>query len=354
MSAGLNVVSTGAVTAVGLSSAQTCTAIRAGISAFAESEFHLSTVERQRILAAAVPLRPRPADSKPGGRLVALARLALTECLRAASLDAKRTALVLGVPESHRADAFRNWFDEDLYEVINARIVRHFHHSSLMLPYGNASGAAGLIKARAILEDEAVDACVVAGVDSFLNGWDIERLERTWRLLREGEANGLVPGEAGTCIAVTTDDRVRGRTVLGIVEGVGLDREDGATTVIADGHPTGKGLQRALDAAVRDADVHESMIGLRVTDLNGERYGSMDSMLAVSRFYRTDRDGLPIWHPAECVGETGAAVGPLLLQIACHGFARGYAPSRTVMCEASSESGHRSGCVVRDAGVTGA
>jgi 3-oxoacyl-[acyl-carrier-protein] synthase-1 len=73
----------------------------------------------------------------------------------------------------------------------------------------------------------------------------------------------------------------------------------------------------------------------------------MDSLLALSRFYRTDRDGLPIWHPAECVGETGAAVGALLVQIACHAIVRGYSPSTAVMCETSSATGQRAACLVR-------
>ena len=347
MSTRLCVVSAGAVTPVGLSSLQTCSAIRAGVSAYGESEFQLATSDWEPMLAATVPLRPRPGRSKPSGRFSALARIALSECLQVAALEPSRTALFLGVPENARVDEFRDWFGDDLYDLLEKRIVRPFHASSALLPYGNTSTFAALARARAVLEQGLVDTCVVGGVDSLVNTVDLNRLERAWRLHREGESTGLVPGEGAAFIAVTAEKRTREKAVLGVIAGLGLDTEDPETTVLSDGHPTGAGLQRAFEKAVLDADMTESAIGLRVSDLNGERYGSMDSLLAMSRFYRTIRDGLPIWHPAECVGETGAAAGALLIQVACHAFIGGYSPSNTVMCETSSESGRRSACVIQ-------
>jgi 3-oxoacyl-[acyl-carrier-protein] synthase-1 len=304
-------------------------------------------VERESVVAATVPLKPRPSASKPSGRFSALARIALGECLQSGGLRTARTALLLGVPEPHRIDRFRHWFDEDLVDALRARILPAFHASSAIIQHGNTSVFAGLVKARALLHANVVETCIVGGVDSFVNSADIEEIKRTWRLHREGEANGLVPGEAAAFVAVVQAGRTQGRQPLGVIAGIGLDEEDPETTVLSDGHPTGKGLLRALRKAVHDADVGESIVGLRVSDLNGERYGAMDSMLALSRFYRTHRDGLDIWHPAECVGETGAAVGALLIQLACHAFARGYSPSDTVMCEAASDSGHRAACLVR-------
>jgi 3-oxoacyl-[acyl-carrier-protein] synthase-1 len=259
--------------------------------------------------------------------------------------------LILGVPEEQRAADLRQWFDQDLYALLQDRVLRHFHASSALLPYGNAAGVAGLQKARDLIDRGDVDACIVGGVDSFVNEVDLARLERTWRLHREGESNGQVPGEAAAFVAVGDARRWADAGGAGIVAGVGISVEESSTTVLSEGHPTGQGLRRALEDAVREAEIDESAVGLRLTDLNGERFGAMDSMLALSRFYRAERDGLPIWHPAECVGETGAAVGALLLQIACHAFARNYAPSATVMCETASDGGHRSACVVKMVGT---
>lgn len=349
----LGVIATGAVTAVGLSSAQTCAAIRSGISAVAQSDFVLQTADWERVLAASVPMRPRASACRPAARLCALARLALQECFaaladggHAAGADARRIALLVGVPEPARLERFDRWFGQDVRQVLLQQLLGPFHPSSEILPHGNVSAFVGLHKARELIAAGVVEACIVGGVDSLLNSADLDALEGGWRLHREGEGNGLVPGEAAAFVAVTRRDAANGTRPLATIAGLGIDREPAETAQAQGGHPTGQGMVRALKAATADAGVAESVVGLRVTDLNGERYRAMDSMLTVSRFYRTDRDGLPICHPAECIGETGAAVGAVLIQVACQGIVRGYAPVSAVMCETSCHDGLRGTCLV--------
>jgi 3-oxoacyl-[acyl-carrier-protein] synthase-1 len=105
-------------------------------------------------------------------------------------------------------------------------------------------------------------------------------------------------------------------------------------------------LQRAFEAAIRDADIAESHIEFRVSDQNGEAYHSIEATLALSRFYRTHREECPLWLPAASVGEIGAAVGPLLVMMASIAMEKGYAPGALAMCEASSDEGLRAGCLV--------
>jgi 3-oxoacyl-[acyl-carrier-protein] synthase-1 len=130
------------------------------------------------------------------------------------------------------------------------------------------------------------------------------------------------------------------------IMGVGLTTEDSQSTVLSDGHPTGRALERALRAAVLDADVAEERIELRVSDLNGETYRADESLFASIRFYRTYRPHLAIWHPADCVGDMGAASGSILLILSWAGLGRGYAPGLVAMCESSSDAGQRAGCIV--------
>ena len=346
----LDVIGAGAATPVGLGYSQSCTAIRAGVAAFAESEFFLWTTTREPIVAAAVPLRPTPIESRPVGRLSTLARIALRECLRETSVDSRRTALLLGAPSEQRAQKFREWFDEDLYSGLFSRVVRAFHSASEILPHGNVSVLAGLRRAQDLLDKGIVEQCIVGGVDSLLNPPDLERLEHSWRLHREGESYGLVPGEAAAFVVVAPHGLPQRSPVVGTILGIGAGRESAEHCALSNGHPTGMGLEQALSAAITDAGLPEAAVGLRVSDLNGERYGAMDSLLAMSRFYRSDRNGLPIWHPAECTGETGAASGAILIQVACHALSCGYAPATHVMCELSSDEGHRAACVIQAAG----
>ena len=48
----------------------------------------------------------------------------------------------------------------------------------------------------------------------------------------------------------------------------------------------------------------------RYTDCNGEQYGFKDDRLAISRTVRKLKARFDHLHPADSVGEVGAAVGP--------------------------------------------
>jgi 3-oxoacyl-[acyl-carrier-protein] synthase-1 len=278
--------------------------------------------------------------------LVALATHALRECLANEACQPSTTALFLGVREPHRVNALRDWSNQGLLKAIQKDLGMEFHPLSQVLPDGNAAVFHGILRARTLLSTNQVDRCIVGGVDSFLNQADLTRLQSWYRLKSEDVAQGLIPGEAAGFVVVANNTTAPSGRVRGEILGVGTAQEDPAVTVLNDGHPTGKGLQRALEATVADAAVPEGRIDFRVSDLNGESYRGMESMLAMGRFYRTRRQGLPNWYPAACVGETGAAVGAVLIIQAVVGMARGYAPGTMAMGEAASDGGLRAGCLI--------
>jgi 3-oxoacyl-[acyl-carrier-protein] synthase-1 len=196
-----------------------------------------------------------------------------------------------------------------------------------------------------------VEGCIVGGVDSYVNWYDFKRFSAAYRLKCEEVSQGFIPGEGAAFVMVTSRTLAPKRvTSLGEILGIGWANEDAGVTAISDSHPTGKGLQRALEATVHDAQVPESRIDFRISDLNGEYYRAIESMLGTMRFYRTRREHPVVWLPAACVGEMGSAVGALLIIMAMTGMARGYAPGAIAMCEASSDTGLGAGCLVGAAG----
>src|SRR6185312_4745541 len=64
------------------------------------------------------------------------------------------------------------------------------------------------------------------------------------------------------------------------------------------------------------------------------------------RFYKTYRHHLESWHPADCVGEIGAASGARGLIVGMAGLQQGYAPGPVAMCESASDSGLRACCLI--------
>ncbi|HLY08653.1 MAG TPA: hypothetical protein VKW04_05010 [Planctomycetota bacterium] len=266
---------------------------------------------------------------------------ALQECAAFSPLEPADTALLLACREPHRADVDLDGRLHDLLAEVQKAAGITFRPESLLLPNGHAGVVLGLKKAGDLLASGKVRTCIVGGVDSYLNGPDVIRLRETWRLAGPEVPQGLFPGEAAAFLRVALRTPSSGPAPLGRITGLGVAEEPKDSTVLSDGHATGRGLVHAIEAAVRDAGLPEGRVGFRVSDLNGENYRGMETMLAGTRFYRTRREGFQIWHPADCVGDVGSAIGALLAIVALAGFAKGYAPERLAVGETSSEGGLR-------------
>jgi 3-oxoacyl-[acyl-carrier-protein] synthase-1 len=351
MSTRLSLMGFGAVTAVGVTAAQTCAAMRGAITGFADSRFFHHDPPRMPMIAAQVPLGPRPDQEQTFDRLTRLAAAAIRGCLDDSGVDPRQTALMLNWREPFREDIDLDGKDAALLAAIEGILGLQFHAASRVIREGRAGAFIAIRESHALVTAGMVSSCVIGGVDSYLNVDDVVRFQSVYRIKREGVApRGFIPGEGAAFIAVAAPGRFRNSTAArGEILGVGLATEDPSVTVLSEGHPTGKGLQRALEATIRDADLPESCIDFRVSDQNGEIYNSMESTLALSRFYRTHREECPTWLPAASVGEIGAAVGPLMVIMAAIAMEKSYAPGLVAMCESSSDAGLRAGCLVGSA-----
>jgi 3-oxoacyl-[acyl-carrier-protein] synthase I len=343
----LVVIGSGAVTAVGLSSAQTCASVRASVSGFGLWDLSHLSLDLAPAKAAFAPLRRPPRDNQLFARLVDMAASAIQETLATSEVAPARTALFLGVREPYRSHPDLDGRNEELVLAIERALNVRFHRESRVISQGKPSALVALASARELLIAGRVEACIVGGVDSLVNWYDFRRFSETFRLQMDDVAqSGFIPGEGAAFVAVAARDQASGQG-LGEILGVGWADEDPSVTVLSNGHPTGKGLHRALEATAQDASVPEAVIDFRVSDLNGEYYRGIESMLAAARFYRTRREDAVAWIPASCVGDIGAAFGALLIIMAVVGMAKGYAPGPIAMCETSSDTGLSAGCLVR-------
>jgi len=329
----------GAVTAVGLTAAQSCAAIRAGLSAF--TEIMLFPPPREPVLAARVPAREH-LKTPPERWLASLAARAIRESIGDSHLDTRATALLLALPDSYRRHAAVARGASAVLRGIERQLESKFHPASTTIQRGRAGVFEALTAARQLLDERTVEACLVGGVDSLVNGVDAQRLSGAGRLHDFDNPQGAIPGEGAAFWLVAADSR-RADAVARLV-GLGIDRE--ADNALGEKYAVGQGLRRALSAAARTAGCDESSVSFRVSDMNGERYHAWDSTLAASRFYRTPRAALPVWYPASCTGDIGAAAGALSVIFAVTAMTRGFAQGPVAMCEGSSDDGLRAGCVV--------
>ena len=342
MKTALFVAAVGAVTPVGLTAAQTAACVRARVSLFTERQ--LLPPPAEGVVSAVVPARTT-VKRTPHRWLAQLAARAIGEALAGITVDPSRTALILCVPEAFRHHPALLSDASNLFSTIVRILGRGpFSRTSASLDCGHAAVFQGLQLAQGLLTDGEVDACVVGGVDSLVHSNDVDRLAANGWLHGPANPQGTIPGEGAAFLLVSTDANLGGGQPLARITGVGtaVESDHALTERLA----TGQGLRQAIEKALVAAQIAEPDVGLRVSDMNGERSRAWDTMIGSMRAYRSRRERFPVWYPAAATGDLGAAAGGLGLLVATLGIARGYAPASCAVCEGSSDEGLRGAAVV--------
>jgi len=107
------------------------------------------------------------------------------------------------------------------------------------------------------------------------------------------------------------------------------------------------GLTQVSRRALAEAGLRMEDMDFRLSDASGEGYAFKEVALALSRVLRVRKESLPLWLPAECLGETGAASAMVSLVMATVAMRRGYAPGPRAISYATSDSGDRAVAVLR-------
>jgi 3-oxoacyl-[acyl-carrier-protein] synthase-1 len=184
-------------------------------------------------------------------------------------------------------------------------------------------------------------------VDSFLGVKPLSSLLRGRRMKREDNPDGLIPGEAAAAIELTPHDGTPGpgRTPNVSITGLGFGNEPNH---VSSGRPNlAQGLAEAVRAALGEAGADLGRMDFRLCDVNGEQYYFRETVNTLSRILREHKEGFPIWHPADCIGDTGAAAGAVLLAVGATAFRKGYADGPNAICQTSADAGPRAAAVLR-------
>lgn len=334
----LAIIGCGMLTGVGLDAPSSCAAIRSGIDNFAET--HFFDAGGEPIVASPVPL---PELTVGREKLVHLAAAAVRECLSGAGVSAvERLPLFLCLAEPGRPGRTER-LDETMLADLQSALGLRFHARSAVLTAGRVGGALAIRAAAEVLSAERLPFALVAGVDSFISHLTLRAYEERRRLLTVRHSNGFLPGEAG-CAVLLCPAAAAGKTRLAIA-GLGTGAEK--ATIESDMPLRAEGLVTAIRAALADARTVMAAIDYRIADLNGEQYGFKEAALAVTRLAREPKDEFEIWHPADSIGEIGAATVPAHLALAATAARKGYAPGPMVLCHAGNDGGERAALVLQ-------
>lgn len=341
----VHIVAVGAATPIGRSAPAGAAAARAGVTGFAQ---HPSMFD-----STGVPMRVARApwlDDQISGleRMEALLFPAIDEALRPLSeaLDSGlQFAIALGLP------APRPGLPDGLEHQLRTALARRHGSASIgsaAYASGHAAGLVALETAYQQLAQGRVEACVVAGVDSYMMPETLTWLEENEQLHSAGPLNnawGFIPGEgAGALLLVTASTMQRWRLrslarVLGVGRGIEKNRIKTDTVCIGEG----------LTSAFRDALAHLPA-GRKITDvycdMNGEPYRADEYGFTCLRTKEWFESASDFKAPADCWGDQGAATAPLCLGLASIAGLKSYAGGDTALVWASSENGERAAALI--------
>ena len=191
-----------------------------------------------------------------------------------------------------------------------------------------ASGTAGLAVAQGWLQDELVDAVVVAGFDALslyvhagFNGLGALSASRPRPF--SGERDGLLLGEgAGACVLEPQRSaHTRGATVLAELRGTGLSA-DGVHMTAPDRE--GKGAAQAMRSALDEAGVQPEQIDMVSLHATGTRFN--DGMEAHALASILGDRPVGFFGVKQAIGHTLGAAGAIETAVLLEAMARGQQP----------------------------
>ncbi|MEN8178386.1 MAG: hypothetical protein ABFS39_07145 [Pseudomonadota bacterium] len=333
----LAIIDSGMVTGVGLTSAVSCAAIRCAIDNFQETRFMDKGGEW--IMGCEVPLE-EPWRGKT--KLIKMLSTALFELFeKHPKLNTEEVPLLLCLSEHDRPGRVID-DDNTFFISLLDEMEIEFHEKSRVIAQGRVSVSVALARARELIYKKTVPQVIIAGVDGLLVGSGLSVYEDRERLLTSQNSNGFIPGEAAAAILVSrpvTD----GEPHL-ICNGLGFGVEP--STIDSDLPFRADGFVQAIQEVTADAGCSLGDVDFQIASVSGEQYWFKEASLSVLRTLRERKEEFDIWHPADCIGEVGAAIGPVMLSVALTAAKKGYAPGKNVICYLSNDDGKRAATIL--------
>lgn len=337
------ILAIGMATPVGLCAAQTAASVRCGIGRLNVS--HMPDGQGDMLVMGLAddenlpPLAEALEDEDLSPRHVSMARLggaALAEAL--ATEPVQPFPLLLGVAEAREEAKYP--VGQEMLRFLALQTGRPLDVArSRVYAQGRAAGLCALADGIAMIERREVESLVVGGVDSYLDYFYLRALGAEGRLKAGAVSDGFVPGEGAAFVLIAAPGTARrhSRRALAIVDGVGLGREPGHR--YSDEPHRGEGLAsalRALFAAVPER-CPAGRIGCVWAGLNGESFWAKEWGVAAVRSAARFADPLRVEHPADCMGDPGAAYGSIMLALAAQDIARGRCATPCLVWAASDK-----------------
>ena len=333
------VTGAGMHTPVGTSAVQTSASLRAGISRLAAWPHHGHAGEPLVVGSVA-------ADGKDAAwveKAVPILTPALYKALWQAGLyehtyHRRRVGLFIATPSPTRTGVHPDLLAD--YGEYLGDVWTELAGNAAVHPVARAQvgGAVALAQACEALARGELDAAVVAGYESQLDGPYLDELIADGRLRTGDRPGGIIPGEGAAAFVLETGEAARARRapVLARLVAVALESEPEGWSPRRPSQAAalGRALQTVLAA---DPGAYHRLIA----DHTGERWRFREWALAEPRALGSLPPRWALWHPADSLGDIGAAFVPLAVGWATQAFARKYAGPGGIVIAAMNDTGER-------------
>ena len=368
------VTGAGLVTPVGHDSLSAAIAIRSGISRFQEIPGFATSAGAAYTGAQVYGVT----DGRSGsGRLLSMAIPAAREALFSAEefyeeIDLSLSRLLLSLPPSERP-SYDDFGEADLSSFLEATQLeglrkslppagarvdgaaflnqqeailsdkREAPPSVEIFRDGNCGGITCLKRAEHLLHNTALRHCIVGAFDSLVEFPALAWLEEAGRVKTDDRPYGFIPGEAAAFLVLELRSEAlrRGAPPLAEIMTPVTTRED--ATIFADLPLRGRALSEAIQATLTGSGVDPDFI---ICDLNGEYYRSKEWALAMGGVFKNKEVVPELWHPAENIGDVGAASAIVCAIVAMNGLRQGYFHGDNALVWTSSDAGGRGAVMV--------
>lgn len=339
------VTGTGMVTSVGHDSLMAPAAIWGGIARFTEIRDFATTTGGRSIGGVVKGVT----DERSGiDRLLSMAVPAMQEALFTAEefygdLDMSRGKLFLSIGPPERP-AYEEFEKEDLQTLLES-VEAEDLSSVEIIREGHSGGIVALSESIAYLRQEKARFCVVGGVDSLVEYPSLSWLEEGGRLKTDDRPHGFIPGEAAAFLVLELESsaRQRGAPILCELLDTSYTKEE--ATIFSDKPLFGRALAKSIDTILINQRIEPVRIDGIICDLNGEHYRMKEWGLAQTRIFDGASVIPELWHPAENIGDVGAASAVVFTAIATAAINRGYFGGPNIVIWTSSDTGGR-GCAL--------
>jgi uncharacterized protein (TIGR02270 family) len=339
------------VTSLGCSAPSSTAAVRSGAANFAEHETVIVYEDKYGTELCGAKIARLPEHVVSGrvcgtGRAVALLAPAILECI----FQLPHNMLI----ESHWYISCGIAQDSDFLQQLRDELDLKIPAMRINTFESTASSRClfmkNVVHAVTDLRDGTSQVAVVACVDSLCETTALEKLFKADRLKSGTNPEGFIAGEASGVFLLELESHARSRkaAIHAFISAWGSATEPHPLNdMIAS---TAQGLTAAFHDAFARLPGKGEEIDIVISDLNGERARATEWTLTAGRIFPINAKRREVIHPADCVGDCGAAMGAVLLATAADLMSGDLPPTNIAISTADDGGARRILCLEKGDG----